>query len=378
MWLIFVILFTAALITGGLKLFYTANLSETTAHFRQQAYYLAESGGRYAVPLVTDDLINGVTTGIDALNGKTFTLVPGGQFHLTVDTADPDRALIHARGTANPGSNLEARVSLTFQLDITRSSGFGGAVFSDGEMKFDNNSGTDSYDSSKGQYGAGNIGSNGDVATNSGAIDSGNNVRINGQISTSSGRSLDPVVLPACGEPCTDLGDYEVRRNRTRVITAGASGDFKADDVKLDNNATLEISGDVVLIVRGDFETSNNSSVVILSGSSLRLYVDGDIKFDNNSRINRGGLPENMTIYATANSGKVELSNNAAVFAAIYAPETEVLLDNNSQLYGALVGASVEVNNNAKIHFDEALTTAGGGGAGGAITVSDPIQYYSR
>ena len=45
----------------------TATYGQLSATQQDRAYYLAESGGRYAVPLVADDVMNSVTTNIICL-----------------------------------------------------------------------------------------------------------------------------------------------------------------------------------------------------------------------------------------------------------------------------------------------------------------------
>ncbi len=62
----------------------TATFGQLSATHQDRTYYLAESGGRYAIPLVTSDIESGVTTNIDLLHNKTFTLdngsITNGQF----------------------------------------------------------------------------------------------------------------------------------------------------------------------------------------------------------------------------------------------------------------------------------------------------------
>jgi hypothetical protein len=55
----------------------TATYGQLSTNHQDRAYYLAESGGRYALPLVVDDVVNGVTTNIDLLHNITYTLDNG-------------------------------------------------------------------------------------------------------------------------------------------------------------------------------------------------------------------------------------------------------------------------------------------------------------
>ncbi len=100
-----------------------------------------------------------------------------------------------------------------------------------------------------------------------------------------------------------------------------------------------------------------------MPGATLNIYVDdGKILFDNNSKINEDGVPENVVIYGTSNTDDIEIKNDldgdfTSINAVIFAPDSNIVLDNNAQLFGALIGDQVLLKNDAKIHFDESLIT---------------------
>lgn len=90
-----------------------STFSELFKNNNLKAYYLAESGARYAAPLVLSDLNSGTTTNIDNLNNKVFTLSPG-QFNLTINNTGTDYTLITSVGTINAGSWLESKRNLVY------------------------------------------------------------------------------------------------------------------------------------------------------------------------------------------------------------------------------------------------------------------------
>ncbi len=371
LWIIFMMLLISSLALGLLKFIHTSNFLELNAQFQQKAYYLAESGGRYAAPLVKSDLTNNTTTNITLLDGKTFALISDGQFMIDIDASNPDIILINSTGTVNQNSIFESQAQLTFQIDVSYLFEYG--VFGDGQVTMRNNSLVDAYDSSSGSYAATQDTAAGDVASNLATADINAGATIGGNSGApilNADKTLDPVALPACNSPCTDLGNLSL--SGTLTLTGG-SGDYSADDIELKNSAQLEISGDVTLIVDGNIRAKNGSSITLLSNASLTIYVSGNVTFDNGSLINDGGYPENFVIYATGTSTTITLKNSSGVFAAIYAPGADIIIDNSANVYGAVVGQTVELKNSSAIHFDKALKDANK-----FKTIEDPIQYYTN
>lgn len=106
-----------------------STLTELYKNDNLKAYYLAESGARYAAPLVRSDLDNGVSTNITALNNKTFTLAPG-QFTIAITdgrgsgfTSAPS---VIMSGGGGSGATATATVSGGRVTAITISSGGSG------------------------------------------------------------------------------------------------------------------------------------------------------------------------------------------------------------------------------------------------------------
>ena len=125
-WLIFMIVLISGLTGGLLKFFNTSTHTELIANFQHKAYYLAESGGRYATPLVKDyiddpnEQVN--IDNLKSLNNTIYALGTNGQFSFEIykDPSDPSTfALIHSTGTVNSGSYFESKVKLTYSIPIS-------------------------------------------------------------------------------------------------------------------------------------------------------------------------------------------------------------------------------------------------------------------
>jgi predicted acyltransferase (DUF342 family) len=295
---------------------------------------------------------------MDLLDDQDYTL-DNDKFKLEIvsipSPSIPSFILIHSTGIINDGGSLESRVKITYSLNITYSP-FQEAIYGSGDITLDNNAMTDSYDSSVGVYGGSNVGSNGDVTTESDSISLANNAVINGDQETNASSDFTPACFPTTlPEGAEDLSDYLPDLN----ATLGSDNEFKAfraSQVKLDNNVQISIRGKVELYVEQDLTLSNNASIVLLSGATLSIYVKGNILFDNVSQGLVDSAPGDFIIYGTSNTGIVEIKNDSIVYAAIYAPDYFIKLDNRSELFGSVTGDQVHLSNDSRVHFDEALT----------------------
>jgi len=165
--------------------------------------------------------------------------------------------------------------------------------------------------------------------------------------------------LPTIAPPALpDKGTIDVLS--TTVLSPSDSGRY-ANITSL-NGKILEISGgDVVLHITGNINMDNFSEIRINDGSSLTLYVDGNITCINGAGINNpSGNCADFTLYATGTDPQVfELKNNSDVFGVIYAPNVDIILKNNAVLHGAVVAKNFTMKNNGIFYYDAALGDTG-------------------
>lgn len=138
---------------------------------------------------------------------------------------------------------------------------------------------------------------------------------------------------------------------------------YQLGKVTLDGD--MYILGDITLFVAGDFSMGAVSHLYIPEGSSLTLIVQG--KFSVSAAATIVTPPTGVTakgtpvfsIYSTYSGKDGILLNGAAdMYAAIYAPFTDVIVTGSGQLYGSVVGKTVSVSGAGGIHYDEALGKA--------------------
>ncbi|GAF70543.1 unnamed protein product, partial [marine sediment metagenome] len=193
------------------------------------------------------------------------------------------------------------------------------------------------------------VGAGGDTETviqNSGTV-------INGQTYALKKEIPFPVITPPS---LPDMGTMDI----TGTTVIGPADNGKYAGIVLLSTGMLEITGgDVVLHVTGDIVMNGGSQIQVDAGSSLTLYVDGDLAGDvlNNVEINNyTGIAGGFKLCLMGTSEPyIEFVNNSDLFMAIYAPNTDVIFKNNTNFRGSIVAESIYMKNNSLFYYDKAL-----------------------
>ncbi|UCC98395.1 MAG: hypothetical protein JSW66_00600 [Phycisphaerales bacterium] len=176
-----------------------------------------------------------------------------------------------------------------------------------------------------------------------------------------------PPSLPAVGTPLSTKGE-------TIMLNPSNSGTYSEINLSQARGqpGVLEIQGgEVILHITGNINLGNGCELIVRPGSSLVLYVDGDIASDNSVGINNeAGNVKDLQLYATGTGGQVfSLKAKSSVFGTVYAPEADITLYPNSEMRGAIVGRNVTFKSGAFFHYDEALKEAQVGDEGVSFVV---------
>ena len=140
---------------------------------------------------------------------------------------------------------------------------------------------------------------------------------------------------------------------------------YQLDSLNMGSDAKLTIKGDVVLLIGKDFTMGGSNQLTVEPGSSLTLIVSGKIDLGAGAEVTAGkqgltpaGNPA-ISIYS-AYSGKdgVKLSGNTPLYAALYAPLTEMKIAGSGGLYGAVRAKYLTESGAGGVHYDEALGMA--------------------
>lgn len=296
-------------------------------------------------------------------------------------TCLPSTKTYVSTGSVWQGATLLAqrKIKVFFGQDFI----LGSAAFSQADMTIKNGSHIDSYNSDHGTYAAtvsdqGNIGTNGTTVT---VIDIGNNSVIHGAVTTGPGGTVgyNPAKVSISGgvadtndvyiEPVSVPSDVQAATAFPPLVVSGTTtltaGRYSYPSIDLGNDGTLNISGEVKIYLTGSsggLTSGNNVAAFnLLPGASVVIYSEGIVNIGNKVEINNHNAipkPSDFQIYSLySGSNGVYVGNKNTFVGTVYAPLTDVMVKNNGDFFGAIVGNTVELGNNGALHYDEALAS---------------------
>jgi hypothetical protein len=315
-------------------------------------------------PVIHDPVLSGelsIATGDWEAHQRTFTPRVGN------NPITPNA--VHVTGTRTGIELLFARV---FGFETTMVQKDAVAVFGAGTcaglwglegITCDGSIVTDSYDSSQGVYGPGNVHPNGDVCSCQ-DLEVNGAIQIHGDAMYGHGYAFDPsgnaysvwgsIDDHLCGVPpfvadfaaasatndnadigLTDRGRDPFNGSPWDLYVTGTDsltlngGTYYFNSVLIDGQATLSIAGPTI------------------------MFVDGPADFTGGGIFNISEHPPDLVIYAAGPN--VNLKGGSAFYGAVIAPNADITMEGTSDVYGTLVGRTLDFNGDTVIHVDEAL-----------------------
>jgi hypothetical protein len=337
------------------------SVDETDMSFNQvhadNAYYVAQAGARHAYAELAADYTWRTGLKDESFNGGFYSVVV---VDSTSDSTLMDTVVLRCTGEVDGGRSI---VELwTSPREIFP---FGYAMFAEAGIFLDQTTCTDSYDSDSGTYAATRLDSLGDVGTN-GTVTSSKDVTFGGGIqtatpggislgafntftgdTTSTADSVQLDIVPdeeyawakANSDAGWGLGGTDFSYNSgTRDLKVGATGSvvlqsgvYFFDEVFLDQDANIELA----------------------PGAQVTVYVTGNITFSQNSVINSAGVPSQLLVYSAGDS--LSFNQGNLFSGAFYGPGAHIQYDQTTQLFGSLVGGTIQLDKNACFHYDRSL-----------------------
>jgi hypothetical protein len=143
-------------------------------------------------------------------------------------------------------------------------------------------------------------------------------------------------------------------------------GTYDSIDIKGASIITLT-EGDY--IVKGNLDIGASANIKIAPGSKVRIYVLGSsMDFSGSCFTNDSQIPGNFLIFGGPNCTSVSMSGYGNQYVGLYAPNAALRISGSMDLYGALVGKSLELSGYSFFHYDKALGTISGSGTGSGGT----------
>lgn len=291
---------------------------------------------------------------------------------VTLGSVDPtlrfDRLMISASSSDSMRSSTN-----TMLIGKVPNGNFRFAIFGETEVVLESNALVDSYNSITGPYDSSepgelaDVGSNGDIELNANIDIYGNviagptgiideaapGINVDGDLSTADAPfTADPIPVPliVSSGPQTVGG----------ALTIGP-GDIHYSSLLVQGGGALTIIGPA-RIVLDDLEVLANALVNIdATGGAVEIHCLGDVELRSNSDIvttsNRAldilfNVAWDPFLASTYN---FDLSSNSAFEGVIFAPESDVVLSSNFEIFGAIYADTMTLESNAQVHFDENL-----------------------
>ena len=142
-----------------------------------------------------------------------------------------------------------------------------------------------------------------------------------------------------------------------RTLGPGDSGKYPEIVLKGDvQPGILEVSGgDVVLHVTGKIDLGEGCEIIVNSGASLTLYVDGNIVSGNNSGFNNKNSPRDFKLFGTGAGQTFDIKAKSDIFGAVYAPNADIVMKASGNIYGSVVSQSFALKSGGNFYYDVAL-----------------------
>lgn len=204
-----------------------------------------------------------------------------------------------------------------------------------------------------------------------------NEVVVNGDVAVGIGGDVDTVIrdlgattgrryalnkwieMPPVYPPeLSDKGPGIQVHGNTVIIGPDDTGQYGQIDVRRNvNPGFLEVNGgNVTLYITGDVRLGQECEIVIKDGSSLVLYLDGDMIADNDAGINNESDPTSLKIFGTSTDEQyLNIKAKSEACGAIYAPNAIVTIISYSDFRGSVVSKSFELKTGGHFYYDEAL-----------------------
>ena len=200
---------------------------------------------------------------------------------------------------------------------------------------------------------AGNIASNGSISLSGGATIQGNAKGASvggGTVTGSTGPLSTPLSFPN-----GDAGSYATANDNGLIPTSY----YSAPSFSLGKNQNLTLPGGHYYFK--DFSTGTGS-VLTFTGPTT-IYAYGNFTMTGQTNTN-ASLPKNLQLVMVPKPngnapGDINITAGAALYADVYAPQSNVTISGGGAIYGSVLGLTVKMSGNGEIHYDLSLSGTG-------------------
>lgn len=293
---------------------------------------------------------------------------------------------------------------------------FDAAIQANSDIQMDRMSGVDSFDSRIGPYDPASPRDNGDVKGNGNIVMDqvstiAGDLQVKGTITLTGGSSvsgtseaqgdgvplpsvdtlvakvaaslslmndnaiLDPTIVVPVG-PDTAI---QIPKLTTKIVT---SGDYYIHTLTAEREATLVFDttgGPVNMVIHdGDFDMGRMSNVVVVGDKPVRIFMSGFNTFNMqqySNVLNPARRCDLFQVIINSNdigSPRFWMRQYNDYYGTVWAPDADLQIDQGTEVYGALIGRTVQLDQTDGVHYDEALMD------GQWILIPDSYRVYFK
>ena len=222
---------------------------------------------------------------------------------------------------------------------------------------------TDSYDAVAGAYDVGNIYANGDVCSCRDLTADGG-IEIRGDAMYGMGYAFIPAgtsysVWGAIGKhgcaPPAYVADFDEAAlnndNATMGLTTKGRDPFNGTqgDLYVTGNDSLTLAGGVYYLTSLMID---GQATITVTGQTT-FFVTGFVNLGGGGIVNATGVPRNLVIFSQGDW--VYIRGNSGFYGAVVAPDADIQVVGDSNIYGTLLGRTLDFDGNMIVHVDESL-----------------------
>lgn len=305
-----------------------------------QAVYQAEAGVDQAI---TQMRANAAWAGGAGAAGGT------GTFAVGVQALGANQQRISVQGNVNLAGGTVTR-SLESIMNVTPGTGVPPGMFADLSVNLNGSVRVDSYDSRQPVFRSTNRGMVGTNSTQNEAIRINGAVDVFGDVRSGPGAPAGAIRITGASRVSGQVGP-----NTQLYPMALVSEPLGNEALRLNGHDTLTLPGGVY----------HFSSITINGGAKLTFtgpatVYTGSFILNGNGIASADEAPPNLSVKVVG-AGRVTLNGATDFYGHIYAPESEVTLNGNNELFGAITSKRLVGNGSVKMWYDEALNSGGGG-----------------
>jgi Flp pilus assembly protein TadG len=232
---------------------------------------------------------------------------------------------------------------------------------------------TDSYDSDDGAYSSadaserGSVCSDGDVHVHGDAAiygdaraGVGGEVTVDGNplITGNIGTRVKPLDLPSVDASPYAISPYNDNNLLPKVLRLNAQGNGNHWVSPVDNQGDFRLNaGDTYNMPAGTYYFRDmllNGGAILNITGEVKIYLTRDLTFNGGSYVNTvSSKAEDLTILMTG--GVAAITFGTAFHGVLYAPDSDVTVSGDADIYGAVVANNLKITGNALGHYDESL-----------------------